>query len=145
MKSLSRYEVTDQTRFTDSWIWLTLLLIAGIIVWRTVSSLAALIIALAGIIIIGLIYRSSKQHIGNTVEITEQAMIFKDGDQQSCIAFNEIKKVKTNRFLSLLGGPAFVIETSTGKKRWLQPDNYNNGEKLREELNQHLNVFIQSE
>jgi len=145
VKSLSRYEVTDQTRFTDSWIWLTLLLIAGIIVWRTVSSLAALIIALAGIIIIGLIYRSSKQHIGNTVEITEQAMIFKDGDQQSCIAFNEIKKVKTNRFLSLLGGPAFVIETSTGKKRWLQPDDYNNGENLRQELNQYLNVFIQTE
>ncbi|MDD3852045.1 MAG: hypothetical protein PHD40_00140 [Syntrophomonadaceae bacterium] len=145
MKSLSRYEVTDKTRFTDSWIWLTLLLIVGFIVWRTVSSLAALSIALAGMIIIGLIYRSSKQHVGNTVEITDQAMIFKDADQQSCIAFNEIKKVKTNRLLSLLGDPAFIIETSTGKKRWLQPDDYNNGEKLREELNRHLNVFIQSE
>ena len=94
MKSLSRYEVTDKTRFTDSWIWLALLLIAGFIVWRTVSSLAALIIALVGIIIIGLIYRSSKQHIGNTIEINDQAMIFQDEDQQSCIAFNEIKKVK---------------------------------------------------
>ena len=142
MKSLSRYEVTDKTNYTDSWIWLTLLLIAGFIVWRTVSSLAALIIALGGIIIIGLIYRSSKKNIGNTVEITEQAMIFMDGDQQSCIAFNEIKKVKTNRFISLLGGPTFVIETSTGKKRWLQPAYYHNGEKLREELNRHLNVFM---
>ena len=38
---VTRYEVTE-TRYSDEWIWLLLLLVIGFVVWRLVSSLAAL-------------------------------------------------------------------------------------------------------
>ena len=133
---VTRYEVTEKTRYSDEWIWLLLLLVIGFVVWRLVSSLAALGIAIAGLIIVMGLRSKGQKRVGDYVELDDKAIILGQNGETYCITFAEIKKVKTSRLRSLLGGPSFIIETSTGTRRWVQPDDYENGEQLREKLTQ---------
>jgi hypothetical protein len=136
--NLTRYEVTDSTRYSKAWIWLLSLLIIGFATWRLYSSLAAFLIAVAGLILLMILRSKAKKSVGNYVELNDKVMIFGQGGENRCITFGEIKKVKTTRIGSLLGGPAYIIETSTGNQYRVQPDDYENGQQLREELTQRL-------
>lgn len=135
---MTRYEVTEKTRYSDNWIWLLLLLIIGFAVWRLYSPLAGLAIAVLGLAI--LLYSRSRgqKRVGDYVEVSDKTIIWGQNGESWCVTFSEIKKVKTNRLKSLFSGPSFVIETSTGTKRWLQPDDYENGDQLRQELVQRF-------
>lgn len=135
---MTRYEISDNSWHSDAWVWLVLLLIAGFAVWRLLSSLAALGIALMGLILIVVIRYKGKKRVGDYVEIDDKVIIIGEKDENFCITFDEIKKVKSSRILSLLGEPAFIIETSTGTRRWLQPDDYENGASLRKQLTEQM-------
>lgn len=135
---LTRYEISDNSWHSDAWIWLVLLLAAGFAVWRLLSPLAALGIALLGLLLIVVIRYKGKKRVGGYVEVDDKIIIIGEKGENYCITFDEIKKVKTSRIFSLLGEPAFIIETSTGTRRWLQPDDYENSASLRKQLTQQL-------
>lgn len=137
---MTRYEGTEN-KYSDAWIWLVLLLVIGFIIWRLFSALAAFGIALFGLIILVIIRTKGKKRSGDYIEVSDKSLTIGQNGQHFCITFNEIKKIKTSRIFSLLGEPAFVIETSTGTKRWLQPDDYENGQQLREQLNKRFEEF----
>lgn len=138
---LTRYEVTEKTHYSNNWIWLLLLLVIGFAVWRLYSALAAFGIALAGLAILMFLRSKGQNQVGDHVELNDNALILGQNGESSCIDFGEIKKVKTSLILSLLSGPVFIIETSTGNKRRIQPDDYENGQQLRDELNQRFKHF----
>lgn len=139
MCPLAYYEVTEKSWRSDAWIWLTLLLVAGFLVWRLVSSTAALGIALLGLAVLIVLGRKGKKRVGDAIEVNDTALIFTEAGEHSCITFKEIKKVKQSKLFYLLGEPAYIIETGTGTRRRLQPDDYENGQELRDLLNRHLN------
>ena len=135
---LTRYEVTESTRYANAWIGLLLLLIIGFAAWKLYSSLAAFLIAVAGLALLVILRSKGQKSVGNYVELNDKVMIFGQSGENRCITFGEIKKVKTTRIGSPLGGPAYIIETSTGNQYRVQPDDYENGQQLREELTQRL-------
>lgn len=135
---LTRYEVTESTRYSNAWIGLLLLLVIGFAAWRWYSSLAAFLIAVAGLALLVILRSKGRTSVGNYMELDDKVMIFNQSGESRCITFGEIKKVKTARIGSLLGGPAYIIETSTGNQYRVQPDEYENGRQLREELAQRL-------
>lgn len=131
---MTRYEVTEKTRHSDNWIWLLLLLIAGFAIWRLYSPLAGFAIALLGLAILLITRLQGQKRVGNYVELDDKTIVFGQNGENLCITFAEIKKVKTCWLRSLLGGPSFIIETSTGTRLRLHPGDYENGEQLRHEL-----------
>lgn len=135
---LTRYEVTEGTRYSNTLIWLLLLLIIGFAVWRWYSSLAAFFIAVAGLALLVVLRSKGQKSVGNYVELNDKVVIFGQNGESRCITFGEIKKVKTTPIGSLLAGQAYIIETSTGNQYRVQPDDYENGQQLREELTQRL-------
>jgi len=135
---LTRYEVTEKTRYSDNWVWLLLLLIAGFAVWRLYSALAGFAIALLGLAILMSARSRAQKRVGDYVELDDKIIILGQNGENRCITFAEIKKVKTSRLMSLFSGPSFLIETSTGNKHRVQPDDYENGQQLREELIQRF-------
>lgn len=134
MIGVTRYEITEKTRYSDNWIGLLLLLIIGFAIWRLYSPLAGLGIAVLGLIMVINIRWGGRKRVGDYVEVDDKAIIIGQKGENSCVSFSEIKKVKTSRMKSWFSAPAFVIETSTGTIRWVQPDDYQNGEQLRDEL-----------
>lgn len=131
---VTRYEVTEKTRHSDNWIWLLLLLVTGFVVWRLYSALAGFAIAVLGLVVLMSTRWRDQKRVGDYVELDDKTIIWGQNGENFCITFSEIKKVKTSRLMSLLSGPSFIIETGTGTKRRVQPDDYENGEQLRDEL-----------
>ena len=129
---MNRFEITEHTGYSTSWIFLAVLFVAGIIVWFTFSAVAALIIAAVGLVLTAFFRLKGKKRIGGQLELNEKGMIFYEEDQARCIAFNEIKYVKFTKRLGV--GQFFVIETTVGNKRTLNPEEYERGDQLRERL-----------
>ncbi|WP_054697743.1 hypothetical protein [Syntrophomonas palmitatica] len=128
---MKRYDVSEKSWYPSSWVWLALLFLAGLLVWRTVSSLYAAAIAAAGLIIMIFTNQRGKKRVGDYIELNDKGMVFCESGQHHCIAFSEIKTIKKT---GITGDPAYMIETTVGNKKRLQPDDYENGAELRDEL-----------
>jgi len=132
---MKRYTVTAASRHSVNWLPLLILLIAGIVAWHFISSLVALVLAALGLIIVTWQNRQGKKRLGDYVEVLETGLLFCEGGQSSCIAYSEIKEVQQRK---LFGPPAYIINTAVGNKKRLQPDNYEDGSMLREQLVEHF-------
>ncbi|MGR6837516.1 hypothetical protein [Syntrophomonas erecta] len=130
---MNRYYVTEKSWHSEVWIWFALLLIAGFFIWRVFSPLAAMPVALLGILLLLFIKYKGQKKVGDLIEINDKGMTFSRGGEQSCIAFNEIKSIKESRNLPV-GPNYYIIQTGNGNKCKLQPDEYENGMELRDKL-----------
>ncbi len=133
---MKRYEISGKSWYPNTWIWLALLFLAALLVWKTVSSLYAASIAALGLVIMIFMDKRGKKRVGDYIELNDKGMIFCESNAHHCIAFNEIKKIKESKVMT--GDPAYVIETTVGNKKRLQPDDYENGSELRDELKKNF-------
>lgn len=134
-----RYEVTEKSWYSESWVWLGGLFILAILAWIFLSPLYTLGIAALGLLITILIRFRGKKRVGDYIELTDNGIIFGESGEHSCIAYNEIKYITYAR--SWPGEPAFQLETTVGNKKKLQPDDYENGDELRQQLNKNFKLF----
>ena len=133
---MKRYEISAKSWYPNTWVWLALLFLAALLVWKTVSSLYAAAMAGLGLLVMVFADKRGQKRVGDYIELNDKGMVFCESGQHHCIAFNEIKKIKAAR--SILGEPAYVIETTIGNKKRLQPDDYENGPELRDELKKNF-------
>lgn len=137
---MRRYTISEKSWYSESWIWLALLFFAAILVWIFLSPLYTMAIAGVAVIILLVIKSRGRRRIGDYIELTDNGIIFCEAGEHSCIAYNEIKLIKFSRSL-VPGDPAFLLETSIGNKKKLQPDDYENGAELRQHLNESFTAF----
>ncbi len=130
---MSRFEITESTGYSSSWIVMALLFVAGIVIWLAVSALAALMIALIGIATAAFFRLRGRKRIGDHLELNDRGMVFCEAGELRCIAFNEIKIIKRTRHTPW-GEESFLIETRIGNKKSLNPQDYEQWEQLRERL-----------
>ena len=128
---MKRYSITATSRHSVNWLPLLILLIVGVAAWHFVSSLVALGLAALGLLIVIWQSRQGKKRVGDYVEVLETGILFCEAGQSSCIAYSEIKEVQQRK---LFGPPAYIISTSVGNKKHLQPDDFEDGARLREQL-----------
>lgn len=137
---MRRYVISEKSWQSESWIWLGALFIMAILAWIFLSPLYTLGIAALGLLLASLIRLKGKKRIGDFIELTDNGIIFCEAGDHSCIAYNEIKSIKLSSSW-LPGDPAFLLETTIGNKRKLQPDDYDNGGELRNHLHANFNAF----
>lgn len=140
MTPLRRYIVSEKSWYSESWLWLGALFIIAILAWIFLSPLYTIAIAALGLVMATIIRSKGKKRIGDYVELTDNGIIFCEAGDHSCIAYNEIKNIKLSSSW-LPSDPAFLLETSIGNKKKLQPDDYENGDELREMLNANFKAF----
>ncbi|MGE5389464.1 MAG: hypothetical protein ACM3PE_00195 [Deltaproteobacteria bacterium] len=137
---MRRYIVSEKSWYSESWLWLGALFIIAILAWIFLSPLYTIAIAALGLVMATIIRSKGKKRIGDYVELTDNGIIFCEAGDHSCIAYNEIKNIKLSSSW-LPSDPAFLLETSIGNKKKLQPDDYENGDELREMLNANFKAF----
>lgn len=137
---MRRYVVSEKSWYSESWLWLGALFIIAILTWKFLGPLYPLAIAAAGLVLASLIKIRGKRRVGDYIELTDNGIVFCEAGDHSCIAYNEIKNIKFATSW-LPGDPAFLLETTIGNKRKLQPDDYENGSELREQLNASFQAF----
>jgi len=137
---LRRYVVSEKSWYSESWLWLGALFISALLVWKFFGSIYALAIAALGLFLASMIRFRGKKRVGDYIELTDTGIVFGEAGDHSCIAYNEIKNIKLAKSW-LPGDPAFLLETSIGNKKKLQPDDYENGNELREQLNASFQAF----
>jgi len=138
--TLHRYSISEKSWYSESWLWLAALFIAAILAWVFFSPLYTLGIAGLGFAISLFLRSRGKKRVGDYIELTDKGIIFGESGDHSCIAYNEIKTIKFSRSW-LPSQPAFLLETRIGNKKKLQPDDYENGDELREQLNRGFTTF----
>lgn len=137
---MRRYIISEKSWYSESWIWLGALFIMAIMAWIFLSPLYTLAIAALGLILALFIRIKGRQRVGDYIELTDNGIIFCEAGGHSCIAYNEIKYIKLSKSW-LPGDPAFLLETSIGNKKKLQPDDYEKGDELRKQLNTYFKTF----
>ena len=124
---MRRYSISEKSWYSESWIWLGALFVIAILAWIFFSPLYTLAIAGLGLVILLIIRFRGKKRVGDYIELTEKGILFCESGAHSCIAYNEIKNIKYSSSW-LPGDPAFLLETSIGNKKKVQPDEYENGD-----------------
>lgn len=137
---MRRYVISERSWYSESWLWLGALFIIAILAWKFFGPFYTLAIAALGLLLASFIKIRGKRRVGDYIELTDNGIVFCEAGDHSCIAYNEIKKIKlANSWLP--GDPAFLLETSVGNKKKLQPDDYENGGELRDQLNTSFQTF----
>lgn len=136
---MNRFDITEKTGYSGAWIIMFILFVAGIVVWFAVSAIAALIIAAAGMLLSLLFRLRGKKRIGQSLEINDRGMVFYEEEQARCIAFSEIKQIKFSKVPGKRG--VYIIETTVGNKRTLNPEDYENGGVLKARLQESFTAY----
>lgn len=136
---MNRFDITEKTGYSGAWIIMFILFVAGIVVWFAFSAVAALIIALAGMLVSLFFRLRGKKRVGHSLELNDRGMVFYEEEQARCIAFSEIKQIKFSRIPGKKD--VFIIETTVGNKRALNPEDYENGGVLRARLEESFTAY----
>lgn len=136
---VNRFDITEKTGYSGAWVIMFILLVAGIVVWFAFSALAALIIAAAGMLVSLFFRLHGKKRVGHSLEINDRGMVFYEEEQARCIAFSEIKQIKFSRMPGKKD--VYIIETTLGNKRTLNPEDYENGGVLRARLQESFTAY----
>lgn len=137
---MRRYDISEKSWYSDSWLWLGILFVAAILAWVFLSPVYTMAIAGVGLVMLLIIKSQGKKRIGNYIELTDNGITFCEAGEHSCIAYNEIKYIKCSSSW-MPGDPAFLLETRIGNKKKVQPDDYENGDELRRLLNESFTAF----
>ncbi|MEN6350300.1 MAG: hypothetical protein ABFD08_13000 [Syntrophomonas sp.] len=136
---MNRFDITEKTGYSGAWIIMSILLLAGIVVWFAVSAVAALVIAAVGMLVSLFFRLRGKKRVGRSIELNDRGMVFYEEEQARCIAFSEIKQIKFSRMPGKRD--VYIIETTVGNKCTLNPEEYENGGVLRTRLEQSFTAF----
>lgn len=136
---MNRFDISEKTGYSGAWIVMFILFAAGIVVWLAFSAMAAFIIAAVGMLFSLFFRLRGKKRVGRSLEINDRGMIFYEEEQARCIAFSEIKQIKYSRIPGQKD--VFVIETTVGNKRTLNPYDYENGGLLRNRLQESFAAY----
>lgn len=135
---MNTYRVTDRTGYSGSWVLFAVLFILAILAWVYISPLGTLGIAAIGFIATGFNWWQGKKIVGDQIELTAEGIIFVHGSDSNCIAYNEIKSIKEAR--TWFSEPFYQIKTARSTVK-LQPENYENGDVMRQKLQEAFAQF----
>lgn len=136
---MTHFEITERTGYSTAWVFLAVLLVAGIVAWWLISAFATLIIAGVGLAVSVFFRLRGKKKVGAKLELNDKGITFYDAEQIRCIAFSEIKHIKYSKLPGM--EECFTIVTTVGNKRTLNPEDYENGDVLKEKLMQRFSAY----
>ncbi|MEN6388927.1 MAG: hypothetical protein ABFD04_00805 [Syntrophomonas sp.] len=136
---MNRFDITEKTGYSGAWIIMFILFLAGIVVWFAFSAIAALLIAAAGMLVSLFFRLRGKKRVGQSIELNDRGMVFYEEEQARCIAFSEIKQITFSKIPGKKD--VYIIETTVGNKRTLNPEDYENGGVLRTRLQESFTAY----
>lgn len=128
-----RFYITEASWYRRTLILLLLLITLGLIGFLTSHILFSFITALIAFIAAIVTNITGKKHVGTTLELKKDALVFNRPGEKTTIAYKSIRSVKYAK-LSFWQEPVFTLQLKNASTISFNPSKYINRQVLIEEL-----------